>query len=334
MRAKAIQWYHETLMHPGETRTELTMGQHFTWEGMQKAIQQACKRCQQCQLTKPKVRQVGHLPAKVAEEGPWERLCIDLIGPYIIGSKGNESKLHCLTMIDPVTGWFEIAEIRDKSSYTVMDVLEQTWLTRYPKPTEIISDRGTEFMGEVRQSLQNDYGIAVVNSTTRNPQSNAMLERAHKTLHDLIAALDLRSKEHVDAHHGWKGILAAVAFAMRATVHSTAKATPMQLVFGRDAIFNVRFQADWHYLNARRQRMILHNNEKENAKRIPHTYQVGDPVMIQNYQHRKYGQPRYSGPYDIDRVNDNGTVRLRQTTANGGAVYRTWNIRNIFPFKA
>ena len=59
-----------------------------------------------------------------------------------------------------------------------------------------------------------------------------MLERAHKTLHDLIAALDLRSKEHVDAHHGWKGILAAVAFAMRATVHSTAKATPMQLVFG------------------------------------------------------------------------------------------------------
>ena len=153
-------------------------------------------------------------------------------------------------------------------------------------------------------------------------------------MHNLIGSLDLRSKEHVDAHHGWKGILAAVAFAMRATVHSTAKATPMQLVFGRDAILPVRFQADWHYLNARRQRMILHNNEKENAKRTPHTYQVGDPVMIENYQHRKYGQPRFSGPYDIDRVNDNGTVRLRQTTANGGAVYRTWNIRNIFPYKA
>ena len=48
MRVKAIQWYHETLMHPGKTCTELTMGQHFTWEGMQKEIQQACKRCQQC----------------------------------------------------------------------------------------------------------------------------------------------------------------------------------------------------------------------------------------------------------------------------------------------
>ena len=89
----------------------------------------------------------------MAEEGPWERLCIDLFGPYIIGSKGNESKLHCLAMLDPVTGWFEIAVICNRSSYTVMDVLERTWLTRYPKPTEIISDRGMEFMGDVRTSL-------------------------------------------------------------------------------------------------------------------------------------------------------------------------------------
>ena len=66
----------------------------------------------------------------------------------------------------------------------------------------------------------------------------------------------------MEAHNGWSGILAAVAFAMRTIVHTTEWATPMQLVFGRDAILNVRFQADWHYLNARRQRMILHNNEK------------------------------------------------------------------------
>ena len=334
LQAKAIQWYHEILLHPGETRTELTIGQHFTWVGMQKAIQQACKRCATCQLTKPKTRQVGHLPPKQAETIPWERLCIDLIGPYTIGAKGEETSLHCLTMIDPVTGWFEIEEIPGKSADIVMDVLERTWLTRYPKPAEIIMDRGTEFMAEVRSSLQDDYGITHKNITTRNPQANAMVERAHQTVHNLIASLDLRSKHHVDAHHGWKGILSAVAFAMRATVHSTAKATPMQLVFGRDAVLNIRFQADWHYLTARKQRMILHNNEKENAKRTPHTYQVGDPVMIENHQHRKYVQPRYSGPYNIDCVNDNGTVRLRQTTANGGAVYRTWNIRNIFPYKA
>jgi hypothetical protein len=117
-------------------------------------------------------------------------------------------------------------------------------------------------------------------------------------------------------------------------VHTTMRATPMQLVFGRDAIHNVRFQADWHYIKQRRQKVILQNNERENAKRVPHTYNVGELVMVLHAQHRKYGQPRYTGPYEIDRVNDNGTVRLRQNTANGGAVYRTWNIRNIHPYKA
>ena len=108
--------------------------------------------------------------------------------------------------------------------------------------------------------------------TTRNPQANAMVQHAHQMLHNLIALLDLQSKDHVEAHNGWSGILAAVALAMRATVHTTARATPMQWVFGHDAILDVCFHAGWHYLNARRQRMSLHNNKKENARCTPHTH--------------------------------------------------------------
>ena len=108
----------------------------------------------------------------------------------------------------------------------------------------------------------------------------------------------------------------------------------MQLVFNRDAIHNVRFEANWQYIKARRQRLIRQNNERENAGRVPHEYKVNDSVMVEQYQHRKYGQPKYKGPYVIDRVNDNGTVRLRQATANGGNVYQTWNIRAIHPYKA
>ena len=83
---------------------------------MRKTVQSVCQRCQNCQLNKPKLRKLGHLPPKTAEEIPWERLCIDLIGPYSIGNpkKGNHSTLWYLTMIDPVTGLFEIQEIPAK----------------------------------------------------------------------------------------------------------------------------------------------------------------------------------------------------------------------------
>jgi hypothetical protein len=34
----AVKYYHKTLCHPGESLTELTMAQHFTWKGMQNTV--------------------------------------------------------------------------------------------------------------------------------------------------------------------------------------------------------------------------------------------------------------------------------------------------------
>jgi hypothetical protein len=60
-------------------------------------------------------------------------------------------------------------------------------------------------------------------------------------------------------------------FAMRATVHTTNQATPMQLVFGRDALMNIKFKADWKYIKQRKQEIIMKNNKKEKIKIEYHT---------------------------------------------------------------
>ena len=192
-------------------------------------------------------------------------------------------------------------------------------------------DRGVEFMGEVRTTLRDDYGARIKLITTRNPQGNSMVERAHQTIKNMIRSQDLKVRDDLPEGQ-WNGVLSAIRFAMRATLHTTMRATPMQLVYGRDAIHNIRFEADWQYIKARRQQVIHQNNERENAKRVPHTYQVGDSVVIDQPQHRKYGQPKYRGPYTVDSVNDNGTIRLR-LPKGVGIVYETWNIRNIHPYE-
>jgi hypothetical protein len=38
----------------------------------------------------------------------------------------------------------------------------------------------------------------------------------------------------------------------------------MQLVFGRDAVLNTKFKADWKYIRDRKQKLIEHNNAREN----------------------------------------------------------------------
>ena len=101
----------------------------------------------------------------------------------------------------------------------------------------------------------------------------------------------------------------------------------MQLVFGQDAIINTKFIADWEFIHQRKQRIIHQNNIRENSKRKPHKYNIGDQVLQKAAENTKYGGPAYIGPYTITLVNDNGTVCL-----NKGVYTETVNIRNVKPY--
>jgi hypothetical protein len=63
-------------------------------------------------------------------------------------------------------------------------------------------------------------------------------------------------------------------------------------------------------MRKRKRQLIEKNYEAENAKQIPHTYNIGDKVLIKRGTENKYEAP-YEGPYTITKVNDNGTVPLK-----------------------
>ena len=47
-----VQWYHKYLSHPGTTRTELTIAQHFYWKGLRNTVHDVCSKCEACQFLK------------------------------------------------------------------------------------------------------------------------------------------------------------------------------------------------------------------------------------------------------------------------------------------
>ena len=92
-------------------------------------------------------------------------------------------------------------------------------------------------------------------------------------------------------------------------------------------IFNVQHTANWEYIRTHKQRLFQKNNQNENKKRVPHTYQVNDKVMLREGTENKYEAP-FGGPHRILKVNRNGTARLRV-----GSVTDTINIQRIEPYK-
>ena len=325
LQDRIVEWYHTFLCHPGETRTEQTIRQHFTFKGLRTKVKSHCSKCKICQLTKKRNKKYGHLPEKEAEVIPWMILCVDLIGPYKVSRKGKEPYiLWCCTMIDPATGWIEIVEITTKSADEIINVVDQAWLSRYPWPTKVISDRGGEFMKEFAESLK-EYGINKSTITTRNPQANAILERVHQTIGNIIRTFQF---EDLDEDDPWSGIISAAAFSIRATVSTTTGHSPMQMVYGRDAILNIKHTVNWTNVKKRKQEMIHKNNERENSKRIKHAYFVDDKILILADPSKAKFDPEYKGPYTITKVYNNGTVRYTD-----GTISDVVNIRQITPFK-
>ena len=60
----------------------------------------------------------------------------------------------------------------------------------------------------------------------------------HQVLGNTIRTFD-NEERPINNQDPWTGILCAVAFAVRSTYHTTLQATPGQLVYGRDLIFNI-----------------------------------------------------------------------------------------------
>ena len=83
----------------------------------------------------------------------------------------------------------------------------------------------------------------------------------------------------------------------------------MQLVFGRDAILNTKFEANWKLIKQNKQKRIKQNNENENKKRIRHHYKKGDKVFFKELEKNKFGNNWGGRPPGEETRGGQGSVR-------------------------
>ena len=90
LQSYVIHWYHTYLLHPVMDRTEAMICQHLYWPDIRNVVRTEVSNCDTCQRTKWSHKKYGKSPAKLAEEIPWNKICIYLIGPYVIRSKAKK----------------------------------------------------------------------------------------------------------------------------------------------------------------------------------------------------------------------------------------------------
>ena len=238
---------------------------------------------------------------------------------------------NALTIIDVVTNYVEIIRLDNKTAEHVAMQFENNWLARYPRPNAVIFDPGTEFKGAFRELLRK-AGIRPSPTTVKNPQANAICERLHQTIGDVLrTTLYENPPEHVlEARHMIDTALATAAYAARSSLHSTLGLSPGAIVYNRDMLLDIPVLADLAALKDKRQEVIRKNLRRANKRRVVHhDYTIGDQVLKLVYKPNKL-EPRAEGPYRINQVHANGSVTVQLTPLTSERL----NLRRVKPYFA
>jgi hypothetical protein len=105
-------------------------------------------------------------------------------------------------------------------------------------------DKGSKLKLHFR-SLYHTYVIKHKPSSVENPQANAILERIHAVLGNMLRTSELDTAKTVKASD-IDLFLSDAAWAACSTYHTVLKASPgAARIFGQDMLFDITFKADW-----------------------------------------------------------------------------------------
>ena len=322
-----IKWFHIVTGHSGWNRLYMTISARYYNPALKTEVRRF--RCAACQKHKLSGKGYGLLPERELKEQPFDEVAVDLIGPWEVKVGNKQCVFKALTIIDPVTNLTELVRVKDKTAKEVAGKFSQTWLTRYPWPMKCIHDNGGEFTGWEFQQLLEQCNIKDTPTTSRNPTANAICERMHQTVGNV-----LRTLVHQNPPRGMRQAkdlvdeaLAVAQHALRCAVHTTLGSSPGALVFNRDMFLNIPLMADWQMLNAKREHLVNENLRRANLKRRRFDYAVNQKVLKKLHAPTKMGE-MYEGPYNIEQVHVNGNVTMQ---LRPGVTERI-NIRRIIPY--
>lgn len=224
-----IKQAHEppTAAHCGVRKTTEKIRRCFYWPSMGKMIHNFVTSCEVCKQSKaPNYTLRPPMGSMFEVERPFQRLYVDLIGPYPRSKAGNTM---ALVVLDQLTKFVLIRPLRKGTSATVISYLRSEVFNVFGVPETLHSDNGTQFVSREFEKFLEEYGVRHTLTAVYTPQSNAS-ERVNRSV---LAAV--RSYIRGD-HREWDVHIHEIAGALRNAVHSSTGFSPHYLTFGFNLI--------------------------------------------------------------------------------------------------
>ncbi|XP_059570175.1 uncharacterized protein LOC132243804 [Alligator mississippiensis] len=211
--------------HMGRERTRQRLQVNFFWPRIAQNVTDYCKSCETCQRTGKSgdKRRAPLQPLPIIDQ-PFHRVAVDIVGP--LKHRTRRGKKYILTLVDYATRYPEAVALTSIEAPVVADALIKVFC-QLGFPSEILTDRGGNFMAEVMECLWDCCGVQHLKTTAYHPQTNGLVERFNGTLKGML-------KAYVDSNpNDWDEKLPHLLFAYREVPQESTGFSPFELMFGR-----------------------------------------------------------------------------------------------------
>jgi transposase InsO family protein len=183
-----------------------------------------CKVCQRNKITGPYTK--APFQETDTQFCPWDKLYVDIVGPLSITEDGYK---YILTCQDNLSKYLLAVPMITQTADEVALTFLRHIVLQYGIPYSIVTDQGTQFMGEVFQKLCKLMKVHKLNTSAYHPESNGALERTHRSMIEYIRCFcNPRGTD-------WDKWLPFACFVYNTTPHTMTKYTPYEVLFGRKA---------------------------------------------------------------------------------------------------
>ena len=314
LRTEAISACHDSPLggHYGKTKTTELVCRRFYWSGMYRRIQDFCSTCETCCRAKSSRHlPYGPLMSLQIPDRPWSSVSLDFLTD-LPQSEGMTVILVVVDRFSKMSHFIPMPRIPDAEETAKAFIREIVRL--HGLPSEVISDRGPQFVSHFWKRFLELLGIQQCLSSAYHPQSDGQTERAIQVLEQYLRCFVSYQQDD------WVPLLPLAEFSFNNTVNASSQMTPFFVNSGVNPRFEYLVPTTELVPNVEDRLNQLHQTHEQLAVTLAKA--VEDQARFANY-HRQD-----SPPLEVDDL-----VYLNTRNISSSRPCRKLDFKKLGPFK-